>query len=149
MFCHPIEVRFRDVDAMRHVNNAVYFTYLEQARVAYWLALRGSYRVEDINFILARAECDYRHPITLGDAVDVRLWVSSFGRASFTVDYEIVDRDSGRVFATAKTVLVMYDYARNAVVPIPDGLRTRMEELLEESGIGNQESGGRPRRQVP
>jgi acyl-CoA thioester hydrolase len=140
MFRHSIEVRFSDVDAMRHVNNAVYFTYLEQARVAFWRALSGSDRIEDITFILARAECDYRHPITLGDSVDVNLRIALFGRSSFTVDYEVVDRVTGRVFATARTVLVMYDYARKTAVRIPDEMRARMVELANQ-GAGARGQG--------
>ena len=140
-FRHPIEVRFQDCDAMRHVHNAVYFTCLEQARIAYWRALRGSCRIEDITFILARAECDYRHPIRLDDPVDVCLRIASLGRSSFVVEYKIVDRDDGRVFATAKTVLVMYDYEKGAPMRIPEEMRKRMGEVGKESGIRNRESG--------
>jgi acyl-CoA thioester hydrolase len=128
-FRHPTDVRFRDCDAMRHVNNAVYFTYLEQARLAYWQALFGTRRLEDINFILAHVECDYRLPITLGDGVDVRLAAGSFGRSSFAFEYELADRDDGRLFATARTVQVMYDYSRGTSIPIPAELRARIEEF--------------------
>jgi acyl-CoA thioester hydrolase len=126
-FRHRVEIRFSDCDAMQHVNNAVYFTYAEQARVAFWRTLVGGHRLEDINFIIARAECDYRSPATVGDLLEVRLRVSGLGRSSFTFEYAMVDAGGGRVFATARTVQVMYDYERRAPMPLPSALRARLE----------------------
>ena len=76
-FSHPIEVRFRDCDPMGHVNNAVYLTYLEQARFAHWRALWG-FTLEALpagapGVILARAEVDYRKPARYGDMLEVRI----------------------------------------------------------------------------
>lgn len=122
-FHHVPEIRFRDCDAMGHVNNAVYFTYLEQARLAFCRRLTGARRVEDIRFILAHVECDYRIPIRLGDDVETLMTVGAVGRSSFSFDYRLVDREDGRVFATARTVQVMYDYAHSRPMPIPDDLR--------------------------
>jgi acyl-CoA thioester hydrolase len=131
-FRHLLEIRFRDCDAMRHVNNAVYFTYLEQGRLALWKALVGSRRLEDINFILVHAECDYLVPITLGDEVEVSMRVASLGRSSFAFEYQLVDRENGRLFATARTVQVMYDYGRGRSIPIPEELRAMLEPPGQE-----------------
>jgi acyl-CoA thioester hydrolase len=126
---HTVEVRFRDVDAMKVVNNAVYFTYLEQARLAYWRAAVGDFKLDDLQVILAHAECDYRSPATLGDQLEVRIRVSSIGHASFTCDYEIVDLRDERLVATARTVQVMYDYGAGKVIPVPDAIRARFEQI--------------------
>ena len=126
-FSHRLEVRFRDCDAMGHTNNAVYLTYLEQARFAHWRSLWG-FGTPQLppglpGVILARVECDYRRPTKYGDVLEIRLTVAEIGRTSFRYEYEIVD-EQGRTVVTAKTVQVMYDYTTEKPVPIPDGIRT-------------------------
>ena len=125
-FIHRIEVRFRDCDPMGHTNNAVYLTYLEQTRFAHWRSLWGFGTPQLApglpGVILARVECDYRRPATYGDLLEVRMTVAEIGRTSFRYEYEIVDQE-GRTVLTAKTVQVMYDYATEKPVPIPDDIR--------------------------
>ena len=125
-FIHRLEVRFRDCDSMGHTNNAVYLTYLEQTRFAHWRSLWGFGTPQLApglpGVILARVECDYRRPATYGDLLEVRMRVSEVGRTSFRYEYEIVDQ-AGRTVLTAKTVQVMYDYATEKPVPIPDDIR--------------------------
>ncbi len=130
---HPIEVRFRDCDPMQHVNHAVYFSYLEQARFGFWRHLMNATGVSEVGFILARAECDYRAAATVGDPLVVRLRVSAVGRSSFTFEYEIVDGRDGHLFAAAKTVQVMYDYAASKPVPVSEDLRKKLTVAMEES----------------
>jgi len=126
-FCHRLEVRFRDCDAMGHTNNAVYLTYLEQARFAHWRSLWGfgdpQTPPEMPGVILARVEADYKRPSRYGDVLEVRLTVAEIGRTSFRYEYEIVN-EQGETVLAAKTVQVMYDYTANRPVPIPDAIRT-------------------------
>jgi acyl-CoA thioester hydrolase len=128
IFSHRIEVRFRDCDPLGHVNNAVYLTYLEQARLFYWRSLRGFGEARDSvpGVILARAEIDYRLPAHYGQHLEVRIDLAAVGRTSFTYDYEIVD-EAGHTVASARTVQVMYDYATAKPVPIPAEIRTKMQ----------------------
>lgn len=126
-FIHRLEVRFRDCDPMGHTNNAVYLTYLEQARFSHWRSLWG-FGTPQLppglpGVILARVECDYQRPTKYGDVLEIRLTVAEIGRTSFRYEYEIVDGE-GRIVVTAKTVQVMYDYATEKPVPIPDEIRT-------------------------
>jgi acyl-CoA thioester hydrolase len=125
-FVHRLEVRFRDCDPMGHVNNAVYFTYLEQTRFSHWRSLWdfGNPNLPPgmPGVIVARAECDYRRAARYGDTLEIRMHVATIGRTSFTYEYEIVDGD-GRTVATARTVQVMYDYAAQKPVPIPTSIR--------------------------
>ena len=125
-FEHEIEVRFRDCDAMGHVNNAVYLTYLEQARFAHWQRLTGTTGIPR-TFILARVECDYRAQATAGDRLIVRLRVAAVGNSSFTFEYEIMNGRTRELVATARTVQVMYDYGAARPVRIPDDVRARLE----------------------
>ena len=112
MFTHKIDVRFRDCDALGHVNNSVYLTYLEQTRLHYWRALWGFGSAQSTapGVIMARAEIDYRRP----------------GTTSFTYSYDITNED-GALVASARTVQVMYDYAQSKPVPIPTDIRAKMQ----------------------
>jgi acyl-CoA thioester hydrolase len=120
LFVHRLEVRFRDCDAMGHVNNAVYLTYLEETRFHHWRATDLGPRVPGI--ILARVEIDYRRPAKFGETIEIRLGVAAVGRTSFTYEYEIVGADA-QLIASAKTVLVSFDYEAGRPVPIPQELR--------------------------
>ena len=129
VFSHTLEVRFRDCDAMGHVNNAVYLTYLEQARFAYWRWLWGS-DMEALpqgtpGVILARAEIDYRRPAKYGDVLEIRISLEKLGRSSITSTYEVLNR-KGELIANARTVLVTYDYKAGASVPIPEDIKARI-----------------------
>ena len=125
----PLEVRFRDMDSMGHVNNAVYFTYFENARIAYWRAVPGVRSRRSLNYILARAECDFKSPTTLEDELRCHVRVSSFGRSSFTFEYLLRDERTGRIVAEGRTVQVMYDYAARKAEPMDPGVRTAIEEF--------------------
>jgi acyl-CoA thioester hydrolase len=126
VFIHRLEVRFRDCDPLGHTNNAVYLTYLEQARFSHWRSLWGfgnpQLPADRPGVILARVECDYHRPARYGDTLEIRMRVAELGRTSFRYEYEIVD-DQGRTVLTAKTVQVMYDYRTEKPVPIPDDIR--------------------------
>jgi acyl-CoA thioester hydrolase len=129
IFVHRLDVRFRDCDPMGHTNNAVYLTYLEQARFAHWRDVWG------MNFerlpqgtpgvILARAEIDFRLPARYGDILEIRIGLERIGRTSFTYTYEVVDQE-GRIVANARTVQVMYDYAAARPVPISEELKAKL-----------------------
>ena len=130
---HRLPVRFRDCDAMGHVNHAVYFTYLEQCRLTYWRERTGA-PSPYTRVILARAECDYRAPAVFGDELEVRLTVGDVGRTSFTLLYEIVNVASRGLVATGKTVLVSYDYATAKPVPLTDATRALLAETRPAAG---------------
>lgn len=126
-FSTRIPVRFRDLDAMGHVNNAVYFTYLEVGRQEYWFALTKQRSLDAFGFILGKAECTYRSPACIGEVVRVRLGVTRMGGASFTMVYELTDDASGRLIAEATTELVCYDYAKKRARRICDDERRAIE----------------------
>ena len=115
-FTHRERVRFRDCDPMGHVNNAVYSTYLEQARIGVLGGLDP--------FILARVEIDFRAELRAGEEVEVATRCSRVGTKSF--DLEHVVRADGRVVAEAKSVLVGYDYDAGRSVPINDTTKRRL-----------------------
>lgn len=122
-FVHTIDVRFRDLDAIGHVNNAVYLTYLEAARIAYWLHVTRRTGIEALDIILARVEIDYRSPAEFGETLDIGVRVASLKRSSFLVELAVVERRTGRLVAESRNVLVYFDYAANRPIPIPAGIR--------------------------
>lgn len=121
----PLTVRFRDCDSYGHVNNAVYLTYLENARLALWKA-QGVTGV-----ILARAEVDYRAQATYGDELEVRARIEGFGRTSFRYVYEIIDVATGQLVASAKTVQVHFDYDAQTPVALSDDTKARLLTPVE------------------
>jgi len=125
----PIEIRFRDIDGMGHVNNAVYLTYFENARIAYWRAVPGVRSRRNLDYILARAECDFRSPVTLDDRLVCHIRVASFGRTSFAFEYLLRDGPTGRVVAEGRTVQVMYDCAARRAEPLDPGVKAAIEQF--------------------
>jgi len=124
MFVHRERVRFRDLDPMGHVNNAVFLTYIESARFAFLKHIGAAPTLEDMNLVVARVEIDFRAPVRLGDEIEVTARASRFGDKSFDLDHEV--RVDGRIVAEAKTVLVTYDYSTHEAVPIPDEWREKL-----------------------
>jgi acyl-CoA thioester hydrolase len=116
-FVHRERVRFRDVDAMGHVNNAVFLTYLEEARIAYLLRFEATVQ----EMILARAEIDFRAPLRSGTDIEIGVRPASVGTKSFQLEYAI--RSGETVAAEAKTVIVSYDYESGSAVELPDAWR--------------------------
>jgi acyl-CoA thioester hydrolase len=125
---HRLQVRFRDCDAMGHVNHAVYFTYFEQCRLTFWRARTGA-PSPHARVIIARAECDYRAPAHFGDELEIRLEVGEIGRSSFTLRYQITQAASAALVAVGSTVMVAYDYTAGKSVPLPDAARELLERL--------------------
>lgn len=119
-------VRFRDCDPYGHVNNAVYLTYLENARFALW-------RAQQVNgVILARAEADYLAQATYGDELEVRAALEGFGRSSFRYVYELEDVTTGRIVMRARTVQVLFDYTAQKSVALTDEVRQKLQTPVED-----------------
>ena len=124
----PMQVRFRDIDAMGHVNNAVYFTYMEQARIDYMRAIGSmSDSLDETWFILAEELCQFKSPVPYGMPIVIQVRVSEMKDSSFVMEYRIVDRNTGCVMALGRTVNVAYDYPAGKSKPIPVEWRERIQ----------------------
>jgi acyl-CoA thioester hydrolase len=121
-----VEVAFRDLDAMGHVNNAVYLSYLETARIKFLIELLGLNGPGDMPLIMAEAQVSYKAPAFFGEQLTIGTGVSRFGIKSFDMVYRITGGD-GRLVVLAKTVQVAYDYAAGATVAVPDSLKARVQ----------------------
>jgi acyl-CoA thioester hydrolase len=124
-FYHPIEVRYGDLDPQGHLNNAKYFTYIEQARIAYVKELGlwqgGSFL--KIGMILAEARMTFKAPILWGQPIRVGVCVDRLGNKSFDVRYSIQDSHTEIEHASGSTIQVAYDYQSARTIPIPDEWR--------------------------
>ncbi len=127
----PVKVRFRDLDAFGHVNNAVYFTFMEMARVEYFAQL-GILKPGEIPrpfFIIAEATCQFKAPIDMETSLIIQSRVSRLGNSSFDMEYRFVDEAGGTVLATGRTVQVTYDYTAGRSVSLPEEWRAAIARL--------------------
>ncbi len=125
-----IPLRFGDIDAMGHVNNAVTMTLFELGRAKFFAEVLGVGRIEDYEFILAEATVRYRLPILLQDQVRLRMHITDVARSSFRFRAELFDPRDGRVFTEAETVQVMFDYAAGRVKPVSEKFLARVKEYI-------------------
>ncbi|MCE7870159.1 acyl-CoA thioesterase [bacterium CPR1] len=142
-FQHPVEVRFRDLDALGHVNHASFLTYFEIARTAYWMQLTGIRSVAALDFILARVECDYRNSISFPETLVVGVRCSKLGTRSFDLEYRAL-RGDGQVAALGRTVQVAYDYTTGQTRPIQLEVRSLLTRDLTPGAVGADAPGSEP-----
>jgi acyl-CoA thioester hydrolase len=118
-----IKIRFSDLDAMKHVNNATYLTYLEEARIKYFNDLLKKNNGDiDYQAVVGRIEIDYLHPIVLGDDIEIYTRIAKLGNKSLDVEHILGIRRMNEfiVAATSSTKLVYFDYKTQLTKPIPD-----------------------------
>ena len=124
-FVHSETVRFSDLDAFGHVNNAVFSIYVEQARLAWF----GQYAADEPmplrDVILARTEIDFRSPVVFGDILEIGVRPSRVGTKSFEFEFEL--RVGDRVVAEARSILVGYDYDSRRSIEVPERWRRRLQ----------------------
>lgn len=128
-FYYPIEVRYADLDAQGHLNNAKYLTYFETARTQYYIHLglfTPGQSFLDIGVIMADARVTFLAPIQFETPVKAGVRFSKLGNKSMTVEQNLVHAESGEVLATGQVILVAFDYHTNKTVPIPDLMREKI-----------------------
>ena len=115
-------VRWGDLDAFGHVNNATYLVYAQEARFA-WSKM--------LEMVVARAEVDFIAPIYTGDIyIDVEIWVNKVGNSSFGITYEM--KNGEELLARVKTVQVTVSMETKKSRPINDAERDFLNKYLEE-----------------
>jgi acyl-CoA thioester hydrolase len=124
---HVLHPRFRDTDAMGHINNAVYITYLEVARQDYWARLAGSTDYQKVPFILAHVRCDFRSEALMAEVLEIAIRCAWIGSKSFAFTYEIREQATKRLIVEAESVQVCYDYEAKTSIAVPQELRRAFE----------------------
>jgi acyl-CoA thioester hydrolase len=126
-----LAVEWGDQDSFAHVNNTIYLKWCETARVVYLeqIGMWQLVKAEGVGPILAAMTCDYRHPVTFPDTVQVGARVTKIGNSSFRMTHKVVSLAQNSVVAESDTVLVFVEYKHYRSLPVPDGLRQAMEQL--------------------
>ena len=133
IFTTPVSVRFQDIDALGHVNNAVIITYFEEGRKAFFLDHFQDGDPTAFNFILARIESDFLHPVRLPHTPEVRLWVEFVGQTSFGFIYELADpQNTDTLLARGRSVQVCFDYAKREKTPVPAAMQQVLNAYLAD-----------------
>ncbi|NOT60485.1 MAG: acyl-CoA thioesterase [Acidobacteria bacterium] len=124
-FWHTIEVRWGDMDAMGHVNNARYFTYCEAARIALLrqLDIRGRAEGSAFGPTLVATSCEYKREVRYPATLDVGVRVTKLTERSFAMEYALFFHGTEEVAAVASSVNAWVDYTVKKAVPLPDELR--------------------------
>jgi acyl-CoA thioester hydrolase len=123
------EIRFADIDAMGHVNNAVYFSYFEQARLHFFRQLVGGkwdWRKQGI--LVAHNEMDYMKPVFLHDHIQIHCYCTQIGSKSFTIAYEI--NRGEELCGKGATVLVCFDYELQKTTTVPEEWREKLSPMI-------------------
>ena len=126
---HEIRPRFRDTDAMGHINNAVYVTYLEIARQVYWERAYQQSDYRRVPFILAHVTIDFRSEALVSEVLEIGIRCEWIGEKSFSFVYRVWEKQTGRVVVEGMTIQVCYDYGAKRSLAVPDALRARLEEI--------------------
>ena len=126
-FKMKLDIRWSDMDEMRHVNNAVYLTYFEQARV-YYFHEACQWNWKEIGAILANAHVDYLRPVVFPNDTYVYVRTSKLGNKSFEVSYIITSIVKGeeQLNTSGSTTMVLFYYQTNKSEPMPGYLRERL-----------------------
>jgi acyl-CoA thioester hydrolase len=130
-FSYDVAVRWSDMDAYGHVNNARFLTLYEEARVAMFFVgarAQGLTSFEE-GIVISRHEIDYLRPVDYGEAVRIDLWISELRAASFTVSYELFDE--GVLASRAKSVCVPYNLEKQFPRRLTEAERDFLKPYLE------------------
>lgn len=123
-------VHWGEMDAYGHVNNAAYLRYFETARIAYFGSVGEEFVAGTrIGPILAEVSVRYRLPLTHPDTVRVGARTSAIYEHGFLHEYQLFSEKSGAIAASGTARIVTYDYAAGKKVPLPDGVRARLEAI--------------------
>ncbi|MGI6126908.1 MAG: acyl-CoA thioesterase [Planifilum sp.] len=125
-----LQVRFNECDPLGHVNNAVYYTYMETARTELFRMLDPAMDVNNWKLIVASTSCEYKAQATFAQWLRITTEVERIGNSSFTVLHRITDRDSGKLIALGRAVLVHFDYREQRSRPLTPEMRRALEGLL-------------------
>lgn len=122
----PMELRWRDLDAFNHVNNANFMTYLEEARIRWFESTGKAWITDDYIPLLAAVQMNYRLPIPYPSEVYVELFTERLGNTSITIGHRIVDADD-RPHADGHCVIVWIDRHSGRPIPLPEPVRAAAE----------------------
>ena len=124
LFRTDLAVRWRDLDAFNHVNNAMYLRYLEEARLRWLMTLSGVWMDENVAPVVASALVNFKRPIAWPEDVIVELFIERIGNSSFTLGHRIGSaKDASVLYADGHVVMVWFDKRSGKSAPLPECVR--------------------------
>jgi acyl-CoA thioester hydrolase len=140
-YYHPIVIRYSDIDAQKHVNNAVVITYLESARMGYYQAcgLWDGKAFDKFGMVVAAIKIDYLKPILFGQSIRIGLRISRIGNKSLQFIFQVEDQSETITFARGEIIMVAYDPKREKSIPVPTDWKEKIENF-EKMGEKNEPS---------
>lgn len=131
----PLSVRWRDMDALGHVNNAKYVSYLEEARVRWMLGMNGPSLDGPIVPVLVNTSINYRLPIEWPNDIIVELFVERLGGSSITIGHRIIDqKDESKLYSDGNVTAVWVDARTGKSVPLPESVRAAADGAVNLPG---------------
>ena len=130
LFRTPIALRWSDLDAFNHVNNARYLTFLEQARIEWFDTVDEPWMTDEFGPVVATATLNFKRPIEHPASIAVELFTERLGNTSVTIGHRIV-ADDGTVHCDGHVVAVWIDRRSGKPVPLPAAVRRSSELLLQ------------------
>lgn len=121
----PIQVRYKDVDMQKHVNNASILSYVEQGRVEYFNMLFPDNDFDTNGLIIARTEIDYFQPIFLNEEIFCYTRIASIGNKSFVFENVIADKQDS-IKCYVKSIMVCFNYKNNTSIPVPEHWKNKI-----------------------
>lgn len=126
-FTHKIALRWRDMDSYQHVNNSEYLTLCEEARIAWFRSLRGPWRSETAEPVIARIELDYKKPLVHPANVIVSLSLERLGNSSLSLHHTLTTDADAMIYAVGKSVLVWTNPQTGRATPVPEFVRQSVQ----------------------
>lgn len=125
----PVQIRFNDIDILGHLNNTVYFSFLDTGKAYYFKDILGD-RMDfrKVETVIANIDCAYVAPIYFGEKIDVLTRCSHIHDKSFRLQQVLIKADTGELKAAAETVMVSFDPKSQTSIPMPEHIRHALEK---------------------
>lgn len=137
LFTSEVKVRFGETDALGHVNNTSFFTYIEVGRIDFLAHIGASKTIEDWRYVVAHVSCDFIGQAYLSEELIITSYVTHIGNKSFTLLHEIVRKESNEVVARGKAVLIYFNFETQISEPIPDETRQELVKYMKDEQEGS------------
>lgn len=137
--CLPVQIRFSDIDMLGHLNNNVYLTFMDLAKIEYFAAVKGSpITARDLCMVVVNINCDFLSPSFMGDNLEVWTRVTHIGRSSVKLEQRMVDAHTGAIRCIGRTVMAGFDPDTMTGQPIGEEW-VRLTENFEQHKLRHDE----------
>lgn len=126
---YPVQLRILDIDAMGHVNNAIYFQLMDLAKMQYFTALGGVFDGKEESLVIVNVNCNFYSPAYFTENIEVLTGVESIGDKSLRLEQRVVNADTGDVKCVCHTVMAAFDPVTVRAIPVSDIWRSRIGEF--------------------